>query len=104
MLDERAGTVHPKPAPANARSIRECYLSLLADIRDPSLSFGKLRARREGLQQQLYKIYRTASHTDDAAYAAAQEGLQRREELTFSNAEIDAFLPAPLKRLGKPSA
>jgi hypothetical protein len=79
-------------------NVREAYLSLLTDIRDAMLAIDKLRERRDELQAQLHKIYRSAPHTDGKAYGEAQNALQNKEELTFSDAEIDAFLPGPLKR------
>jgi hypothetical protein len=79
-------------------NVREAYLSLLTDIRDLTLEIPRLRERRDELQAQLYKIYRAAPHTSGKAYAKAQDALQKNEELTFSDAEIDAFLPGPLKR------
>jgi hypothetical protein len=88
-----------REAAADVWNVREAYLSLLTDIRDPMLEIVKLRARRDELQAQLYKTYRAAPHTDGAAYAEAQDALKNNEELTFSDAEIDAFLPPPLKRL-----
>jgi hypothetical protein len=33
----------------------------------------------------------------DKAYREAQDALKNKEDLTFSEAEIDAFLPEPLK-------
>lgn len=79
-------------------NIREAYLSLLTDIRDDSLSLEELKARRNELQGRLHAIYKSAPHTDGEAYAKAQNALKTNEDLTFSEAEIDAFLPAPLKR------
>jgi len=77
---------------------REAYLSLLTDVRDPSNNLADLRNRRDTLQAQLHKIYRAAPHTDGVAYSAAQDALKNNEELTFSDGEIDALLPGPLKR------
>jgi hypothetical protein len=79
-------------------NVREAYLSLLTDIRDPSFALAELRKRRDELQAQLAKIYHSAPHTTGKAYARAQDALKNREDLTFSDAEIDAFLPGPLKR------
>jgi hypothetical protein len=79
-------------------NVREAYLSLLTDIRDQSFALGDLRIRRDDLQERLYKIYRAAPHTDGKAYVEAQNALKNEEDLTFSDAEIDAFLPNPLKR------
>lgn len=90
-----------REAASDIWNIREAYLSLLADIRDPSLSLAELRQRRDDLQTQLHKIYRIAPHTNGKAYGKAQDALKNKEDLTFTDAEIDAFLPAPLKRSAK---
>ena len=87
-----------REAAADLWNVRESYLSLLTDIRDPNMQLAKLRTRRDELQAQLHKIYKSAPRTDDEAYGKAQTALKENEELTFSDAEIDAFLPAPLRR------
>jgi hypothetical protein len=79
-------------------NVREAYLSLLTDVRDHSFAVADLRARRDELQAQLYKIYRAAPHTDGRAYGQAQNALKNNEDLTFTDAEIDKFLPTPLRR------
>lgn len=79
-------------------NIREAYLSLLTDIRDDTQSLEALKARRDELQAHLHEIYKQAPHTDGDAYAKAQKALKHNEDLTFSDGEIDAFLPGPLKR------
>ena len=68
------------------------------DIRDLSIILNELRQRRDDLQERLHRIYRSAPHTDDKAYEKAQEALKENEELTFSDEEIDVFLPRPLRR------
>lgn len=88
-----------REAASDIWNIREAYLSLLTDVRDPSFGLPELRKRRDELQTQLHKIYRIAPHTDSRAYGQAQDALKNKEDLTFSDGEIDAFLPAPLKRL-----
>jgi len=77
-------------------------LSLLTDIRDQTFAAAELRTRRDDLQSQLHKIYRAAPHTDGKAYVQAQNALKNNEDLTFSDPEIDAFLPGPLKRKNSP--
>jgi hypothetical protein len=88
-----------REAASDIWNIREAYLSRLTDIRDHSFSVADLRKRRDDLQAQLYKIYRIVPHTDGKAYGQAQGALKNNEDLTFSDAEIDAFLPGPLKRI-----
>ncbi|OSI64705.1 MULTISPECIES: SLATT domain-containing protein [Bradyrhizobium] len=78
--------------------VREAYLSLLTDIRDQAFSLDDLRSRRDKLQAQLHAIYKAAPHTNGKAYGEAQDALKNKEDLTFTDAEIDAFLPGPLKR------
>jgi hypothetical protein len=87
-----------REAASDIWNIREAYLSLLTDIRDPTRSMTQLRQRRDDLQELLHKIYRSAPHTDGKAYGQAQDALKNKEDLTFSDGEIDAFLPGPLKR------
>jgi hypothetical protein len=83
---------------ANLWNVRESYLSLLTDIRDIALPIDDLRRRRDDLQAALFKIYRTAPRTDGKAYAEAQDRLKNKEDLTFSEKEIDDMLPLTLRR------
>ncbi|SDJ06663.1 hypothetical protein SAMN05216338_103826 [Bradyrhizobium sp. Rc2d] len=73
-----------REAASDIWNIREAYLSLLADIRDPSLSLAQLRQRRDDLQAQLHKIYRIAPHNNGKAYGKAQDALKNKEDLTFT--------------------
>jgi hypothetical protein len=79
-------------------NIREAYLSLLTDLRDESKSLEGLKGLRDVLQAHLHEIYKLAPNTDGDAYAKAQKALKHNEDLMFSDGEIDAFLPGPLKR------
>lgn len=56
-----------------------------------------LQQQRDRLIQQLYEIYRGAPSTNYKAYTKAQE-VQKPEDMTFSDAEIDKFLPKELRR------
>lgn len=78
--------------------IRESYLSLLTDLRAGVIDVASVRARREELQADLSAVYASAPRTSPAGYAAAQKALKVKEDLTFSDAEIDQFLPAALRR------
>jgi len=84
--------------------IREQYLSLLVDLAMREKPLESLQEQRDKLVQQLHEIYRGAPSTTYAAYKKAQEALQKLEDMTFSDAEIDAFLPAELKRTKKDAA
>ncbi len=78
--------------------IREQYLSLLTDLAMGEKPIESLQAERDHLVKQLHKVYSGAPSTTYAAYKKAQEALQRLEDMTFSDQEIDAFLPKELKR------
>lgn len=88
---------HKKTASA-LWDIRESYFTLLVDLHDGTSSAEDVRKKRDELQARLVEIYETAPRTSDTAYKDAGEGLKACEELTFSDAEIDAFLPETLRR------
>ncbi len=79
---------------------RESYLSLLTDLATGVLALEDARARRDQLQTALQAVYQAAPRTMPKAYAAAQAALKVAEELTFSDTEIDALLPAALRKGG----
>jgi len=78
--------------------IREQYLSLLVDLAMREKPIETLQEQRDTLVTQLHGIYRGAPSTSSKGYAAAQDALKKYEDMTFSDAEIDAFLPKELKR------
>jgi hypothetical protein len=57
-----------------------------------------LQQHRDELVEALHKVYSGAPSTTFQAYKKAQEALQKLDDMTFTNAEIDAFLPKELKR------
>lgn len=78
--------------------LRERYLSLLSDLAAAARPIDVLRAERDDLVAELHTAYAGSPSTNYAAYKKAQEALQRHQDMTFSDAEIDAFLPGELKR------
>jgi hypothetical protein len=79
-------------------NIRESYQSLVVDLQSGECSSADGRARRDQLQEQYAAILSEAPRTTAKAYAAAQDGLKNRQDLTFSDDEIDALLPAALRK------
>lgn len=79
-------------------NIRECYLSLLTDL--PRLPHEAAIERRDELQAMLAAVYAGSPQTNGKAYQEAQNRLKNMEDLTFTDAEIDCFLPLSLKRSG----
>lgn len=78
--------------------IREKYLSLITDLRMDDRSLEVLQHGRDALLEELHSVYSGAPSTTFRAYKKAQEALKQLEDLTFSDAEIDAFLPKDLKK------
>jgi hypothetical protein len=78
--------------------IRERYLSLITDLRIGVTPLIELQVRRDALLSDLHGVYAGAPSTTFEAYRKAQEALKRLEDLTFSDDEIDAFLPRELRR------
>ncbi len=87
-----------RQAAADLWLIREKYLALITDLRVGKESLEKITSRRDELLKDLHGVYSGAPSTTCQAYKKAQEALQQCEEMTFSDAEIDALLPRELKR------
>ena len=79
-------------------SIRESYLSLLTDIKLNNLTLNQIQAKRDELQNQLASVYENAPRTNSKAYDKASQALKSNEEMTFSDEEIDKFLPNDIRR------
>lgn len=77
--------------------IREKYVNLMADIINDRLTDDYIAKRRDDLTEELRLVYKFAPATSNKAYGKAQTALQIKEELTFSDDEIDQFLPNALK-------
>lgn len=54
---------------------------------------------RDGLNEQLKNLYKDAPKTTSRAYALAPKALKEKEELTFTEGEIDKFLPESLRKI-----
>lgn len=78
--------------------VREKYLSLITDLRMGEKPIEALQAERDEILEELHSVYSGAPSTTYQAYRKAQEALQQLEDMTFSDAEIDAFLPKELRK------
>ena len=87
-----------KQAANDLWSIREKYLSLLVDLAMKEKPLQALQQQRDELVEQLHTVYSGAPSTTFQAYKKAQEALKNLEEMTFTDTEIDAFLPIELRR------
>jgi hypothetical protein len=75
--------------------LREQYCNLLTDIRCGAAE-DEIVSRRDKLTDQLKAVYAHAPDTSSRAYRKAQEALKVKEDMTFSAAEINQFLPKEL--------
>lgn len=87
-----------KQAALNILEIREKLLSLLVDIRIGNKEIDQLQESRDLLNKQLINVYKGAPKTINKAYSIASKALKENEEFTFSDEEIDKFLPENLRR------
>ncbi len=87
-----------KQAALNILEVREKLLSLLVDIRIGNKEISQLQQIRDELNERLVNTYSGAPKTINKAYAIASKALKVNEEFTFSDAEIDQFLPEGLRR------
>lgn len=87
-----------RQAGADLWIIREKYLSLITDLRMGETPIETLQKERDSLLAALHAVYSGAPSTTYQAYKRAQEALKRLEDMTFSDSEIDAFLPKELRR------
>ena len=88
-----------RQAGADLWKIREKYLPLITDLRIGEESIEKLQVERDNLLEELHAIYSGAPSTTYKAYKKAQEALKKLQDMTFSDEEIDSFLPEGLKKV-----
>lgn len=81
--------------------VREKYVNLMADVINEKISDETVMSRRDALIKELNMIYKFAPITTAEAYEKARQALKINEELTFSEEEIDQFVPDALKLKNK---
>jgi len=87
-----------KQAALDILGIREKLLSLLVDIKMGNKDISQLQESRDELNEQLVNAYKGAPKTINKAYDIASIALKENEEFTFSEVEIDKFLPESIRR------
>ena len=87
-----------RQAAADLWIIREKYLSLITDLKMATRPVETIQNARDKLLDELHAIYSGAPSTTYQAYRKAQKALRNLEDMTFSEEEIDAFLPNELKK------
>jgi hypothetical protein len=69
----------------------------LTDLHNDSITYEEAIKIRDRLQNETVTAFRSAPRTVSNAYALAQKALKKDEEFTFSDEEIDKFLPSTLR-------
>lgn len=87
-----------KEVAADIWLLRERYFCLLSDYEGGLATEQEVLRRREKLNDELSIIYKNAPRTTSVAYETARKALKLNEEMTFSDAEIDAFLPMGMRK------
>ena len=71
--------------------IREEYVSLLVDFE--VLDDSEIQKKRDALCNKVSEVNNNYPATDERSYRAAQKALQKEEEQTFKENEVDSILP-----------
>ena len=99
-FDQRA--IQHKNSALKFMALRDCYRALIADIMNEVIDTDKIIAQRDSLQRQYQVIADLSPQTSGKEYTKAQKRLNKRgavsgEEFTWSDEEIDWFLPENLR-------
>ncbi len=78
-------------------TLRERYLMLILKMMTDKSSSSELHSELQALQMETSLVYENAPDTSAEAYSLADTGLKKREELTFSEEEIDRLRPKGLR-------
>ncbi|QQS59470.1 SLATT domain-containing protein [Candidatus Peregrinibacteria bacterium] len=97
-----AKEVSHKNAAIKYLGLRDRYKNFIADIMDEEISKAELKAKRDAFQTEYQQISDLAPQTCQKDYDKAQEKLNKKgvvkgEEYTWSDEEIDRFLPESLR-------
>ena len=76
----------------------EEYRALLAETQDQLLDAASVTARRDRLAQEVRSVFEYAPPADKDTYAIARKAFGGVKRIGYSDAEIDALLPATLRR------
>jgi hypothetical protein len=84
--------------------IRERYRALMTDLVDGAIDLEGARRGRDMLMNELHTIYERASLVDQEAYQSASKAVAGFDDVSFSDEEIDHFLPKSLQKTGRTAA
>jgi hypothetical protein len=84
--------------------MRERYRALMADLNDGAIDLEGARRGRDDLMNELHTIYERAALVDREAYQSASKAVAGFDDVTFSDEEIDTFLPESLQKTRRTAA
>jgi hypothetical protein len=84
--------------------LRERYRALMTDLADGAIDLEGARLGRDTLMNELHSIYERAAPVDKEAYQSAAKAVAAYDDVSFSDEEIDAFLPKSLRKTGRTAA
>jgi len=84
--------------------MRERYRALMTDLNDGAIDLEGARRGRDELMNELHTIYEKASLVDQEAYQSASKAVAGFDDVSFSDEEIDLFLPKSLQKTGRTAA
>ena len=87
-----------KSAANNLLAVRDNLSLLLLQIKLKKEPVNELFAKYEGIMAGLAKVYADAPNTTDEAVELARKALNVNMDNTFSDQEIDGFLPIALRK------
>lgn len=91
-------TQQHKEIAADLWLLREKYLCLYADYAAGLATEQETIKRRDKINDELSAIYKNAPRTTNRAYNKAKKALKENDEMTFSDEELDVFLPEVLRK------
>lgn len=79
-------------------NLRNKIISLLSDIHSHVIEFDEVRKMRDKILEEYYEICKNAPQTSDKAVEMAKKALEIQKDNTFSDEEIDSYLPIVLRK------
>lgn len=79
-------------------AIRDNLIMLILQVQMKTESPDALFVKYEELVNQLHKVYTEAPTTTDKAVKKARQALNIQKDNTFSDEEIDSYLPKALRK------
>lgn len=89
---------HHKRTALSLLSLRERIISLLSDIKCNKLSYDEIVSIKATLYDEYFNICDVAKDTCEKAVNKATKALKIRKDNTYSDSEIDSFLPIILRK------